>query len=142
MGPLLSPCKGEIRKMVPSGWFGRSHFVMVAMMLTVSLPPSWRPQRARRHGRSRSCAALGLLVPLDLPPPYLLVALRRFQKSLPQLPVRHRLIAVVEPSVLPPLLVPAPPHAVDEVGGVGVDGRDVPLVYGLQCDTRGGQLHP
>ena len=64
------------------------------------------------------------------------------QEPLPQVPVRHRLIAVVEPSVLSPLLVPTPPHAVDEVGGVGVDGHDVPLVYRLKGDARAGYLHP
>src|SRR5215218_5569554 len=70
------------------------------------------------------------------------MALFCFQEPLPQIPVRHRLIAVVEPSVLPPLLVPTPPHAVDEVGGVGVDGHRMPLVYSLQGDARGGNLHP
>ena len=64
------------------------------------------------------------------------------QEPLPQVPVRHRLIAVVEPSVLSPLLVPTPPHAVDEVGGVGVDGHDVSLVYRLKGDARAGYLHP
>ena len=64
------------------------------------------------------------------------------QESLPQVPVRHRLIAVGEPTVLSPLLVPASPHAVDEVGGVGVDGHDVPLVYHFEGDARGGNLHP
>src|SRR5829696_716227 len=142
MGPLLSPCKGEIRKMVPSGWFGRSHFVMVAMVLTVSLPPSWRPRRARRPGRCHSCAGLGSPGAPYLPPPHFLVALRRLQESLPQIPVRYRFFAVVEPSVLSPLLVPAPPHAVDEVGSVGVAGHCMPLVYGLQCHAGGGYLHP
>src|SRR5215211_2625002 len=83
-------------------------------------------------------ASLG--VALHLPPSHLPVAPCRFQKPLPQVSVRHRLSEVVEPSVLPPLLVPAPPHAVDEVGGVGVDGHDVPLVYGLQCHAGGGYL--
>ena len=35
------------------------------------------------------------------------------QEPLPQIPVRHRRFAVVEPSVLSPLLVPTSPHAVD-----------------------------
>src|SRR5215203_5307778 len=69
----------------------------------------------------------GLLVPLDLLPSYFPVAQRRLQEPLPQVPVRHGLSAVVEPSILPPRLVPAPPHAIDEVGRVGVDGHDVPL---------------
>src|SRR5215218_2513806 len=64
------------------------------------------------------------------------------QEPLPQVPVRHRLIAVVEPSVLSPLLVPTPPHAVDEVGRVRVDGHCMPLVYPLQGDTCSGYLHP
>src|SRR5215208_2511427 len=142
MGPLLSPCKGEIRKMVPSGWFGRSHFDMVAMVLTVSLLLLGGHSELVGTVVPALVRALGLLVPLDLPPPHLLVALRRFQKSLPQIPVRYRFFAVVEPSVLPPLLVPAPPHAVDEVGGVGVDGHCMPLVYGLQGDTSSCYLHP
>src|SRR5215208_423844 len=33
-------------------------FVRVTTVLRVSLPPSWRPQRARRPGRSRSCVNL------------------------------------------------------------------------------------
>ncbi len=70
------------------------------------------------------------------------MALRRLQEPLLQIPVRHRLIAVVEPSVLSPLLVPTSPHAVDEVGGVGENGHDVPFVYRLQGDAGGGQLHP
>src|SRR5215216_2106982 len=70
------------------------------------------------------------------------MALFCFQEPLPQIPVRHRLIAVVEPSVLPPLLVPTPPHAVDEVGGVGVDSHRMPLVYHLQGDTSSCYLHP
>src|SRR5215217_6178682 len=85
-------------------------------------------------------ATLG--VPLHLPPSHLPVALGPFQEPLPQVPVRHRLFAVVEPSVLPPILVPAPPHAVDEVRGVGVDAHDVPFVYRFKGDARGGQFHP
>src|SRR5829696_2384628 len=54
-------------------------------------------------------------VPLDLLPPHLLMALRCSEEPFPQIPVRHRLFAMVEPSVLSPLLVPAPSHAVDEV---------------------------
>src|SRR5215203_5643725 len=50
--------------------------------------------------------------------------------------------AVVEPSFLSPLLVPASSHAVDEVGGVGVDGHRITLVYSLQRDAGGGYLHP
>src|SRR5215210_7610617 len=117
---------------------------MATTVLTaISLPPFWQPQRARRPGRSRSCVVLqSWSAPLPSPPSHFLVALRRLQEPLPQLPVRHRLIAVVEPSVLPPLLVPAPPHAVDEVGGVGVDGHKMPLLYCLQSAAGGGQLHP
>src|SRR5919112_2921561 len=81
-------------------------------------------------------------VPLDLLPPHLLMALRRPEEPLPQIPVRHRLFAMVEPTVLSPLLVPAPSHAVDEVGGVGVDGHRKSLVHGLQRDACGGYLHP
>src|SRR5918998_2012952 len=86
--------------------------------------------------------SLRLLVPLDLPPPHFVVAPRGLQESRPQVPVRHGNFAVVEPPVLPPRLVPSPPHAVDEVGRVGVDRNDVPLFYSLQGDARGGHLHP
>src|SRR5215203_5749350 len=81
-------------------------------------------------------------VPLHLPPSHLWVAPCRFQEPLLQVPVRHRLFAVVKPSVLPPLLVPAPPHAVDEVRRVGVNTHDVPFVYRFKSDARGGHLHP
>src|SRR5215213_10280451 len=83
-----------------------------------------------------------LEVPLHLPPSHFQVAPCRFQEPLPQVPVRHRLSEVVEPSVLPPLLVPTAPHAVDEVGAVRVDAHDVPFVYRFKSDTRGGQFHP
>ena len=64
---------------------------MVTTVLTaISLPPSWR--RIRRHDRSCSVWALGLLCPLTFSSISPLVTLRRFQESLPQVPVRHRLI--------------------------------------------------
>src|SRR5215204_402928 len=85
-------------------------------------------------------ASLG--VPLHLSPSHLSVAPCRLKEPLPQVPVRHRLSEVVEPSVLPPLLVPSPPHAVDEVGAVRVDAHDVPFVYRFKSDARGGQFHP
>src|SRR5215217_6708215 len=78
-------------------------------------------------------ATLG--VALHLPTSHLPVVPCPFQEPLPQVPVRHRLSAVVEPSVLLPLLVPSPSHAVDEVRGVGVDGHDVPLVYRFKGDA-------
>src|SRR3712207_1268310 len=84
----------------------------------------------------------GLRVPLDLPPSHLPMAPGRLQQPLPQVPIRHGLLAVVEPSVGPPPLVPAPPHAVDHVGRIGVDGHLVPLVYRLQGGAGRGQLHP
>src|SRR5215213_4404188 len=85
-------------------------------------------------------ATLG--VPLHLPLSHLWVAPCRFQEPLLQVPVRHRLSEVVESSVLQPRLVPASPHAVEEVRRVGVDAHDVPFVYRFKGDARGGQFHP
>src|SRR5215203_4464418 len=80
--------------------------------------------------------------PFALLPFHFLVARCRFEEPLPQVPVRHGPPAVVEPAVFPPLLVPAPSHAVDEVRGVGVDGHRMAIPYGLQSDAGCGYLHP
>ena len=69
----------------------------------------------RSHGEpvgpvvSSLVQACGLGVPLDPTPPHFLVALCRFKKPLPQVPVCHRLLKAIESAVLSPLLVPTPP---------------------------------
>ena len=75
--------------------------------------------------------ASGLGVSFDFPPSHFPVALCRFQELFPQISIRYRLLDVVEPSVLSPLFVPAPLHAVDEVGRVGVDGYFMSLINHL-----------
>src|SRR5215207_5575954 len=105
-------------------------------------PLSSRLRRARRPGRSHSYVPLHSWSALDLPPLHVAMALRRLEEPLPQVPVRHRPFTVIEPTVLPPLLVPASSHTVDEVGGVGVDGHSMILIYGLERHARSSYHHP
>jgi hypothetical protein len=100
------------------------------------------------HGKLVGTVVSALVCPgrpgvsFDLLPSHFLVARHRFQEPLPQIPVRHGPLAVVEPAVFSPLLVPAPSHAVDEVGGIGIDGHRMALPYVLQSGAGGGYLHP
>ena len=55
---LSEPLAIEISKAVAWGWVCTGDCVRVKAMFGISLPPFWRPRRARRPGRSRSCVGL------------------------------------------------------------------------------------